>query len=105
MGNPIDRLKHAITYGNIWPYILILASERDIYAYELPKLLERRFGFKPNKVMIYVVLYKLESDKYIKSAYKDRRKYYSLTAKGRRALIKAKIIFHDLIEQIDRVLK
>ncbi len=83
---PLKRFVHSITYGNLWPYILNLVSKKEVYAYTLPDLIQTEFGFKPNKIMLYVVLYKLESDGYIKGRFKDRRKYYKITAKGKRIL-------------------
>lgn len=86
---PLERLKHSITNGNLWPYILMLSLESEIYAYVLPDLINKKFGFKPNKIMVYIVLYKLESSGYIKSKYRERRKYYSITKKGKELLKKA----------------
>lgn len=82
---PFKRLDHLLTYGNIWMYILsLLRREKEVYAYTLGERIEKEFSFKPNMIMLYVVLYKLETEGVIKAAHKkdDRRKYYVLTNKG-----------------------
>jgi len=97
---PLDRFKHSITYGNIWPYVLILSSKNEVYAYTLPNKMKTRFGFKPNKIMVYVVLYKLEAGGYIRSEYKERRKYYTITKDGRRILKSLKKVLSILSNKI-----
>lgn len=90
---PIKRLKRLLTSGNLWLYILSLAKQREIYAYELDKEIEKEFFFKPNKIMVYVVLYKIENEGLIESTYKERRKYYKITKKGRETLDLAREYF------------
>lgn len=90
-GKPLKRLKSLLTNGNIWLYVLSLIKRRKkMYAYNLHEEMEKEFGFKPNRVMIYVVLYKLEAEKIIRSEFEERRKYYYMTEKGARMLDDAK---------------
>jgi DNA-binding PadR family transcriptional regulator len=93
---PIKRLKRLLTSGNLWLYILSLTEKGKIYAYELDDAIEQRFRFKPNKIMNYVVLYKLENEGLIKSEFKERRKYYSITKKGKETLKLAREYFKFL---------
>ncbi|MEK6982438.1 MAG: PadR family transcriptional regulator [Candidatus Micrarchaeota archaeon] len=87
----IRRLVHSLSYGNIWLAILsIIKARKKAYAYALDSEIEEKFSFKPNKIMIYVVLYKLEEEKLIESAFEERRKYYILSEKGKSALVFAK---------------
>lgn len=82
---PAERLRHSLTYGNLWPHILSLIKRRkEVYAYTLGDLIKKEFEFEPNRIMLYVVLYKLEHEGFIQAVHKkeDRRKYYALTAKG-----------------------
>lgn len=84
---PIKRLKHSLTYGNLWLYILSLINEKGkMYAYKLDEEIEKGFLFKPNKIMVYVVLYKLERENIIKAKKIKMRKYYTLTQKGKAIL-------------------
>lgn len=104
MGNeqtkPIKRLKHLLTYGNLWIYILSLVKKKKTYAYALDQQIEKRFSFKPNKIMIYIVLYKLESEQLINSEFEERRKYYTITRKGEETLLAAKKYFQMLVRKI-----
>lgn len=98
---PIKRLKNLLTSGNLWLYILsLIKAHKRLYAYNLDSQIEKEFFFKPSKVMIYVVLYKLEDEKLIKSEFKERRKYYSLTKKGAQTLKTAKEYFKVLGEKL-----
>ena len=97
---PIKRLRHLLTYGNLWIYILSLIKKNRKYAYALDEQIEKRFSFKPSKVMIYIVLYKLEAEGLIKSEFEERRKYYQLTKKGEQTLAFAKQYFRSLIKRI-----
>jgi DNA-binding PadR family transcriptional regulator len=94
---PIKRLKHLLTSGNLWLYILSLIRSRgEIYAYSLDEQIEKEFLFRPNKIMVYVVLYKLEAEGLITSEFRERRKYYSITKKGVQALDSAREYFRVL---------
>lgn len=80
---PIKRLKHLLTYGNLWLYVLLLTrSRKKVYAYALDDEIEKEFFFRPDKITIYVVLYKLENEGLISSKFHERRKYYTITRKG-----------------------
>jgi len=88
---PERRLAHSLSHGNIWLSLLSLLRRRGkAYAYELDGLVEDGFGYRPGRVMVYVVLYKLEAEGLIRSSFEGRRKYYAITAKGGRALSFAK---------------
>ncbi len=67
-----------------------LMKSRKVYAYVLPGEIHKKFGFSPSKLMVYFVLYKLEDEGLISSAFEGRRKYYELTAKGKSALSQGK---------------
>lgn len=84
---PIKRLKHLLTYGNLWLYVLSLTrSRKKVYAYALDDDMEKEFFFRPDKITIYVVLYKLENEGLISSKFHERRKYYTITRKGEQTL-------------------
>lgn len=77
--------------------ILTLLSEADRYGLEIIKELEIRSDntFKFKEGTIYPVLHKLENDGYVKSysAKGERgraRKYYEITRKGKKNLVKEK---------------
>ena len=98
---PIKRLKHLLTYGNLWIYLLSRIKKKGkLYAYALDEDIEKIFSFKPSKVMVYIVLYKLEHEKLIHSEFEERRKYYQITQKGIETLMQAKQYFSQLIKKI-----
>lgn len=84
---PLARLANSLTHGNIWLSVLsIIRRKKRVYAYVLDEEIEKGFAFRPNRVMVYLVLYKLEGEGLIESSFEGRRKYYALTPSGRRAL-------------------
>ncbi len=94
---PAKRLAHSLTYGNLWLYILsLIKKKKKVYGYSLDKEIEKTFGFKPNMIMLYVVLYKLENEGLINAEFEQRRKYYALTEKGQNALGYGKKYLGDL---------
>lgn len=97
---PLSRLERSLTHGNIWLSVLSLMKSRKLYAYALPGEIEKRFSFRPSKLMTYFVLYKLEDEGLISSAFKGRRKYYGLTAKGASALAEGKGILSSLAKRL-----
>ena len=91
---PIKRLRKLLTVGNLWLYIMsLIKSKKKFYAYALDKEIETNFYFKPSKVMIYLVLYRLEGEGMIASKFEERRKYYTITKKGTETLMQAKKYF------------
>ena len=85
------RLKTSLTTGNLWLHILsMLKREKRLYAYALGSEMQRHSGFSQGFLMNYLILYKLENEGLIASEFEGRRKYYSLTAKGRKELAAAK---------------
>ncbi|MFN7991143.1 MAG: PadR family transcriptional regulator [Candidatus Micrarchaeia archaeon] len=98
---PIKRLTTLLTSGNLWLYILSLISkEGELYAYALDERIEKDFSFRPNKIMVYIVLYKLEGEGLIASKFVERRKYYKLTDEGRKTLQRAREYFKTLSERL-----
>jgi len=98
---PIKRLKHLLTTGNIWLYVLsIIKRNGKAYAYALDEEMERLFFFRPSKVMIYLVLYRLESEGLITAEMEERRKYYKMTANGENTLKAAKTYLSSLSKEL-----
>lgn len=98
---PVKRLKQLLTSGNIWLYVLsIIRKDGKAYAYTLDEELERKFFFRPSRVMIYLVLYKLEAEGLISAKIEERRKYYHITKKGEEALQGAKAYLSTLSREL-----
>lgn len=97
-----ERLVRKMTHENLWLYILTLLSRKPLYGYEVRKLIEKEFGFRPGQVTSYVVLYRLEKSGLIKVVDESKgsrgpaRKYYAITPQGISVLQKAKKFLVDL---------
>lgn len=87
----MNRLKTSLTTGNLWLHILsLILKKKRVYAYALGEEMKKHSGFEHGFLMNYLVLYKLEKEGLIASEFEGRRKYYSITPKGRREISNAK---------------
>jgi DNA-binding PadR family transcriptional regulator len=98
---PFERLRKSNTIENLWIYILSLLKKRSIYGWEIPKVIEKNFGFKPGKITPYRVLYRLEKTGFVKSEIKDRKRIYQITQKGKEELKKAKNFYKEILEWLE----
>jgi len=98
---PIERFFKSNTIENLWIYILSLLKKRKIYAWEIPKLIEREFGFKPGRITPYRVLYRLEKEGFVKSKIEKRRRVYQITEKGGKELEKAKSFYKKILKWLE----
>lgn len=97
---PIERLQKSNTIKNLWVYILSFLKEGEIYGWEIPKIIEKKFNFKPGKITPYRVLYRLEKDGFVKSKIKERRRVYEITKKGEKELDLAKNFYKKLLKEL-----
>jgi len=79
--------------GTVLPVVLSLLKERPRYGYEMVQLVNARTNgaLTWSEGTLYPVLHKLESDGLVRAEWRDsegarRRRYYALTAAGRREL-------------------
>jgi PadR family transcriptional regulator PadR len=88
----MNRLVNKLTKEMLWIYILRLLQERPHYGYEIKELVTKRFGFSPATVSGYAIIYRLMKDGLIEEIVKEDspRKYYSITQKGKDAMVIAK---------------
>jgi DNA-binding PadR family transcriptional regulator len=98
---PFERLRKSNTIENLWIYILSLLKKRSIYGWEIPKVIEKNFGFKPGKITPYRVLYRLEKTGFVKSEIKDRKRIYQITQKGKEELKKVKNFYKEILEWLE----
>ena len=97
---PFNRLQKSNTIENLWIYILSILKKRPIYGYEVPKLIEKEFNFKPGRITPYRVLYRLENQGFVKSKTEDRRKVYKITNNGKKELKKAEKLFIRILSNL-----
>lgn len=97
---PLERLQKLNTKENLWIYILALLKEKKAYGWEIPKLIEKKFNFKPGKITPYRVLYRLEKEGLVKSKIEQRRRTYQITKLGEKESEKAKKLYQEILKQI-----
>ncbi len=97
---PLERLKKLNTKENLWIYILSLLSLKERYGYEIPKLIQQKFKFKPGKITPYRVLYRLEKENFVKSTFKERKRIYKITKEGKKLLKQAKEFYENLLKNV-----
>jgi len=102
----LNRLKTKTTVECLWPYVLALLKDKPVYAYEIQQMIEKRFGFQVGQVTAYMVLYKLESDGYVQTEWREvenrQRKYYKITAEGKKALAESIEYFKETCENLQK---
>ena len=82
--------------------IPLLLKEKDVYGWELPKMIEQKYGFKPGKITPYRVLYRLEEDAFVQSKADQRRRVYKITDKGSEELKKAKEFYQFILNELNK---
>lgn len=100
---PFIHLEKTNTKDNLWIYILLLLMEKDIYAWEIPAMIEKKYGFKPGKITPYRVLYRLEADGFTESKTEQKRRVYKITEKGKQELQKAKNFYQNVLKEINSI--
>jgi transcriptional regulator len=103
-------LDRELKRGSAELLILSLLEARPRHGYELSKLIETRSGghLKFHIDSLYPLLYRLEERGWIKGAWVEkpderRRRFYKVTAAGRRALDQQRKTWTAFVEAVRRV--
>lgn len=90
--------------------ILSLIEDRPRHGYEISKLIEERSdgALKFNVASFYPLLYRLEKrglieGRWVEKAGQRRRRYYCLTAEGRKVLAAQRQSWRQFVEAIHRI--
>ena len=90
--------------------ILSLVEARPRHGYEISKLIEVRSGglLRFNVASLYPLLYRLEKrgwiqGRWVEKAGQRRRRYYRLTAEGKKVLAAQRSSWRDFVEAINRI--
>lgn len=97
---PIERLRKLNTIENLWLYILLILKEGPHYGWEMPKLIEKKFGFKPGRITPYRVLYQLAFQGLVQGRIEERKRIYQITRKGEEELKEAKIFYEKILKKM-----
>lgn len=101
-----ERLVSKLTKENLWMFILKELSIKPTYAYQLAKILKRKYKIDSARVTTYVVLYKMERERLIQPEKKSRlisrpgRKYYGITEKGSKLLGDGKAFLQETLQKL-----
>ena len=92
--------------------ILSLLEQQPRHGYDIGKLIEARSGgaLRFHVTTLYPLLSRLEArglvqGKWVEKADQRRRRYYSLTAQGRKTLARQRQNWHDFVAAIGRVME
>src|SRR5690242_1266906 len=103
-------LDRELKKGSAELLILTLLESRARHGYEISKLIEARSDgvLRFNVASLYALLYRLERRGWLKARWveKDgqrRRRFYSLTAEGKRVLKAQRKTWDEFVEAIGRV--
>jgi transcriptional regulator len=106
----INALERELKRGSTALLILALIEERDRHGYDIARLIDERSSGAISfyAASLYPTLYKLEhkgliEGRWVERAGHRRRRYYRLTAAGRKALASQRSIWVGFIEALNRV--
>jgi transcriptional regulator len=105
-------LDNEVKRGSTEMLILALVEDRPRHGYEIAKLIEERSDgvLQFHVASLYPLLYRLEKRELIKGTWVEkagqrRRRYYKLTAAGRKVLNEQRQTWSDFFAALDRVAK
>lgn len=98
---PLRRLINRTTRDVLWIYILRLLRDKKMYAYEIKKQIEEKFGFSPALITVYAVLYRLNHSGYVTVTPEGERKYYTITDKGKKLLEQGIQHLRDVLKKLE----
>lgn len=105
-----SMLDREVKRGSTEMLILALVEERARHGYEIAKLIEERSDgvLQFHVASLYPLLYRLEKrglieGRWVEKAGQRRRRYYKLTAEGRKVLAAQRRTWRDFFSALDRV--
>ena len=106
----INALERELKRGSTELLILALLEERDRHGYDLARLIDDRShgAISFHAASLYPTLYRMEdkeliAGRWVEKAGQRRRRYYRLTAAGRKTLASQRGIWHAFFEALNRV--
>jgi PadR family transcriptional regulator PadR len=106
----MDSLARELKRGSAELMILSLVEKRERHGYELAQLIEQRSdgAISFHVASLYPTLYRMEAKKllegrWVEKAGQRRRRYYRITAEGRKALKAHRTIWEEFFQGLSRV--
>ena len=107
---PIPSLDRELKKGSAELLVLSLVEDRQRHGYEISKLIESRSkgALRFNVASLYPMLYRLEKRGWIQGRWVDkagqrRRRYYRLTAAGRKVLRAQRSRWQTFVAAINQI--
>ena len=104
------KLERELKRGSTEVLILALLEERDRHGYELARLIDERSRgeISFHAASLYPTLYRMEDKdfiegRWIEKAGQRRRRYYRLTAKGKKTLASQRTVWENFFDALNRV--
>lgn len=106
----MDALARELKRGSAELMILSLLEERERHGYELAQLIEQRSdgAITFHVASLYPTLYRMEDKqllegRWVEKAGQRRRRYYRITAAGRKALKAHRTVWEEFFQGLSRV--
>ena len=106
----INALERELKRGSTELLILALLEERDRHGYELARLIDERSRgeISFHAASLYPTLYRMEDKdfiegRWIEKAGQRRRRYYRLTATGKKTLASQRTVWESFFDALNRV--
>jgi transcriptional regulator len=103
-------LERELKRGSTELLLLALLEERQRHGYELGRLIEQRTGgtIRVQAASLYPMLYRLEADGFVEGRWleepgKRRRRFYRITAAGRKRLASQRSAWESFSAALNRV--
>jgi PadR family transcriptional regulator PadR len=107
---PVTLFSPAVKKGSAELLVMALVEDRPRHGYEIGKLIEERSGgaLVFHVASLYPMLYRLErkgllEGRWVEKAGQRRRRYYRLTAEGRRVLARQRSVWRQFLTALDQV--
>lgn len=106
----IDRVSKELKKGSADLLLLALVEDRPRHGYEIGQLIEQRSqgALRYHVPSLYPTLYRLEDaglveGRWVEKAGQRRRRYYRITAAGRKKLASERTVWQNFFLAVDRV--
>jgi transcriptional regulator len=106
----INALERELKRGSTELLILALLEEADRHGYDLARLIDQRSGgeISFHAASLYPTLYRMEekdliNGRWVEKAGQRRRRYYRLTAAGRKTLASQRTVWENFFTALSRV--
>jgi PadR family transcriptional regulator PadR len=106
----INALERELKRGSTELLILALLEERERHGYELARLIDERSRgeISFHAASLYPTLYRMEDKdfiegRWIEKAGQRRRRYYRLTATGKKTLASQRTVWENFFDALNRV--